>query len=222
MNGKDLYRAVGQIEDELILAANEEPVKRPKSPIKLWALAAAACLCLVCLGGYWRLFGTSIVWQEAPGVSVSKSSIPEGSVPKELTAGEAESYYQIGAFPETLGQGLRRTGPDTVCIYTGAAGTPVYDGAQLWYEGSNGAAVWISLARVSVPAMQAERSSRIRGVPAALTVSEELPGESVYSAQWERNGTFVCVTGSGIGQTEFIALVEEFLARADRRTFLND
>lgn len=213
MSGKDLYRAVGQIEDDLILAANEEPVKKVKAPLSLWALAAAACLCLVCLGGYWRLFGTSIVWQEAPGVSVSKSSIPEGSVPRELTGQEAEDYYRIGAFPEDLGQGLRRTGPDTVCIYTDVAGTPVYDGAQLWYEGPNGAAVWISLARVSAPAIQAERSSRIRGVPAALTVSEELPGESVYSAQWERNGTFVCVTGSGIGQTEFITLVEKLLAQ---------
>lgn len=213
MSGKDLYRAVGQIGDDLILAANEEPVKKVKAPLSLWALAAAACLCLVCFGGYWRLFGTSIVWLEAPGVSVSKYSIPEDSVPRELTAGEAESYYQIGPFPETLGQGLRRTGPDTVCIYTDAVGTPVYDGTQLWYEDPNGAAVWISLGRVSAPEIQAERSSRIRGVPAALTVSEELPGESVYSAQWERNGTFVCVTGSGIGQTGFIALVEEFLAR---------
>lgn len=213
MSGKDLYRAVGQIGDDLILAANEEPVKKNQAPIKLWALAAAACLCLVCLGGYWRLFGTSIVWQEAPGVSVSKLSIPEDSVPRELTAGEAEDYYKIGPFPETLGQGLRRTGPEAVCIYTDVAGTPVYDGTQLWYEDPNGAAVWISLARMSAPVIQAERSSRIRGIPAALTVSEELSGESVYSAQWERNGTFVCVTGSGIGQTEFIALVEEFLAR---------
>lgn len=213
MSGKDLYRAVGQIGDDLILAANEGPVKKTQAPIKLWALAAAACLCLVCLGGYWRLFGTSIVWEEVPGASISKLSIPEGSVPRELTVQEAESYYQIGPFPETLGQGLRRTGPETVCIYTDVAGTPVYDGTQLWYGDPNGAAVWISLARVSAPEIQAERSSRIRGVPAALTVSEELPGESVYSAQWERNGTFVCVTGSGIGQTGFIALVEEFLAR---------
>lgn len=213
MSGKDLYRAVGQIGDDLILAANEEPVKNPQAPIKLWALAVTACLCLVCFGGYRHFFGTSIVWEEVPGASVSKSSIPEGSVPRELTAGEAEDYYKIGPFPETLGQGLHQTGPVTVCIYTDVAGAPVYDGAQLWYEGPNGAAVWISLARVSAPVIQAERSSRIRGVPAVLTVSEELPGESVYSAQWERNGTFVCVTGSGIGQTEFIALVEEFLAR---------
>lgn len=213
MSGKDLYRAVGQIGDDLILAANEEPAKKVKAPLSLWALVAAACLCLVCFGGYRHFFGTSIVWEEVPGASVSKLSIPEDSMPRELTAGEAEDYYKIGPFPETLGQGLRRTGPDTVCIYTDAVGTPVYDGTQLWYEDPNGAAVWISLARVSAPKIQVERSSRIRGVPAALTVSEELPDKSVYSAQWERNCTFVCVTGSGIGQTEFIALVEEFLAR---------
>lgn len=107
----------------------------------------------MCFEGYRHFFGTSIVWEEAPGASVSKFSIPENSVPGELTAGEAEDYYKIGPFPETLGQCLLRTGLDTVCIYTDAVGSPVYD------------------------------------------------------------GTFVCVTGSGSGQTEFIALVEEFLAR---------
>lgn len=214
MSGKDLYRAVGQIEDDLILAANEEPVKKSRAPVRLWALAAAACLCLVCFGGYRHFFGTSIIWQKPPGISVSKSSIPEGSTSKELTVQEAEDYYQISAIPETLGQGLRRTGPDLICIYTDRAGTPVYDGAQLWYERADGSgAVWISLARVSAPDVQAERSSRIRGVPAALTESEELPGYPTYSAQWEQNGTFVCVTGSGIGQAEFIALAEELLAQ---------
>lgn len=214
MNGKDLYRTVGQIEDDLILAANEEPVIKPKAPVRLWALAAAACLCLVCFGGYRHFFGTSIIWQEAPGASVSKPFIPEGSAPRELTVQEAESYYQIGAFPETLGQELRRTGPDVFRIYADKVGIPVYDGTQLWYEDPDGSGtVWISLARVSAPAIQAERSSRIRGVQVALTVSEELPGEPIYSVQWERNGTFVCVTGSGIGRTGFVALVEEFLAR---------
>lgn len=213
MNGKDLYRAVGQIEDDLILAANEEPVKKTQAPIKLWALAAAACLCLVCLGGYWRLFGTTIVWNQGSDVSISKFAIPEGSVPRELTLAEAEDYYRIGTFPDTLGDELRRTGPDTVCIYTDVAGTPVYDGAQLWYEGPNGAAVWISLARVSAPRIPAGRLSRIGGIPAVLAESEELPGYPTYSARWERGGTFVCATGNGLDKTEFIALVEEFLAR---------
>ena len=214
MSGKDLYRAVGQIEDDLILAANEEPVKKPKAPVRLWALAAAACLCLVCLGGYRIFFGTSIVWNKGAGASVSKFAIPAGSIPQELTVQEAEDYYQIGPFPDMLGQGLRRTGPDLICIYTDGAGTPVYDGARLWYERVDGSgAVWISLARVSAPDVRAERTSRIRGIPAALTESEEFPGHPTYSAQWEQNGTFVCVTGSGIGQAEFIALAEELLAQ---------
>lgn len=212
MTGKDLYRAVGQIEDDLILAANEEPAKKAKAPVRLWALAAA-CLCLVCLGAYRHFFGTSIVWNQGSGASVSKLSIPEGSVPLELTAEEAEDYYQLGGFPAELGQELRLRVPDAVCIYTDAGGTPVYDGAQLWYERPDGsAAVWVSLARVSAPAMERGRLSRIKGTPVSLTVWEEFPGCPTYSAQWERNGTFVCVTGNEVNQQEFIALLEELLA----------
>lgn len=213
MNGKDLYRALGQIEDDLILAANEEPARKPKASVRVWALAAAACLCLVCLGG-WHFFGTSVVWNKGSNASISKFAIPEGSVPRELTLAEAEDYYRIGTFPDTLGDGLRRTGPDAVQVYADAGRDIVYDSAQLYYTREDGsAAVWISLARVSAPQVPAGRLSRIGGVPAVLTESEEFPGYPTYSARWERGGTFVCATGNGLDKTKFIALVKELLAQ---------
>lgn len=212
MSAKELYRAVGQIEDELILAANE-PAGTRRASAPLWALAAAACFCLVCVGAFRHFFGTHVVWMEAPGGFASKSSVPEDGIPLELTLEEAADYYRIGALPAALGTELRLAGPDTVCFYTDADGTLVCDSAQLRYERPDGStALRLWLARVSAPAVQPERSSRIRGVPVSLAVQEGLPSGPVCNAQWERNGTSVQVTGSGVSRTEFLALLEELLA----------
>lgn len=210
MNGKDLYRAIGQIEDGLILDANGEPARARRPSPALWALAAAACLCLVCLGVFRQFSGPALIWNEATGVSISRFGVPEGSVPLEMTRTEAEDYYRLGEFPDVLGQGLRLAEPSAFYIYTDAEGTPVYDSTELWYSGPEGS-VGVSLARASAQAMPREGLSRIKGTPVYLTASEEFPDYPVYTAQWERNGTAVCVTGDGMDRTEFIALVEELL-----------
>lgn len=208
MTGKELYRAVGQIEDELILAANEEPAGKQKTTAPLWVLVAAACFYLVCAGAFRHLFGTSIVWNEGPGMTVSKSAIPEGSVPQELTAEAAADYYRIGQIPAVLGQALRLVGPDTFLIYSDSSGTTVYDSIQLRYEHPDGsAAARLFLARVSAPELRMGKPSRIRGVPVTLTASE-----GICSAQWEQSGTYVCIMGNGVEQEAFIVLVEELLA----------
>lgn len=66
MTGKDLYRVMGQIDDSLILDANEKPAKVRRSPA-LWALAAAACLCLVCVGVFSAFGGLPLYGTRNPG-----------------------------------------------------------------------------------------------------------------------------------------------------------
>lgn len=51
MNAKELYQIVGQIDDDLILAANQETAKSKRSSILSWTAAAAACFCLILGGG---------------------------------------------------------------------------------------------------------------------------------------------------------------------------
>lgn len=212
MTGKDLYRVMGQIDDSLILDANEKPAKVRRSPA-LWALAAAACLCLVCVGVFQRFWGTSLVWNEESGASISRFAIPEGSVPLEMTRAEAEDYYRLGAFPALLGQTLQLAEPSSFTIYTDAGGNPVYDHMEIWYGSPDGSvSAGISLERASARAMPHGGLSRIRGVPVYLTASEEVPGYPTYSARWERNGTAITVMGNGMDRSKFIALAEELLA----------
>lgn len=76
MNAKELYLAVGQIDDELILEANEQPAGKRRQVIRRWALAAAACVCLVAGGVCLQLFSTSVIWNAGRAETVSKASIP--------------------------------------------------------------------------------------------------------------------------------------------------
>lgn len=208
---RDLYRAVGQIDGALILEAGEVPARTRRLASVLWGLAAAACLCLVCAGVFRHFQGASLIWNDAAGAPISRVTIPEGSVIRELSRAEAEDYFRLGPFPDRLGQGLELAEPNVFYLYTGADGGPVYDSTQLWYSSPDGAtSVGLTLARVSAQAMPEDGLSRLRGTPVYLT-AEEGPGYAAYSARWDRDGTAVSVTSSGLDRAEFTALVEELL-----------
>ena len=95
MNAKELYLTIGQIGDDLILGANEECGRKKKPVLHLWMAAAAACLCLVCCGGYLHFFGTVAVWNTGATEYVTKSSIPENSTIQDLSASSLRDYYHI-------------------------------------------------------------------------------------------------------------------------------
>ena len=79
MNAKELYLTIGQISDDLILDADTEHGKKKKPTIRFWAIATAACFCLMLGSGYLHFFGTSAVWNTGTIEFVSKVSIPENS-----------------------------------------------------------------------------------------------------------------------------------------------
>ena len=84
MNGMDLYRAVGQIDDDLILAANQPPVKNvTKTRLPIRFLAAAACLILAVCGICAHVFRTSVIWNEGPVETLGGFSVPSAFCPMQ-------------------------------------------------------------------------------------------------------------------------------------------
>lgn len=215
MNAREFYQTIGQIDDGLILAAGEQPVRKKRFAMGQWALAAAACVCLV-LGGAWvYFFNAPIVWNEGAvgAVSNSKLLIPAGSTPRELSEMELAGYYQLDPLPDVLGDDLRQ-------VHTGAAlyvddgGAVVHDFNQVRYESADGnRGVTVTLSRISpaAPAADGARASRIHGNSVVLTQDSSIPGYLLLEARWERHGTTVCLSAEGLDKEEFTAIAGQLI-----------
>lgn len=207
MNAKELYFAIGQIDDDLILDANAEHKK--KRPVRIWAMAAAACLCIM-FGGYMYFFGTYAVWNTGAAEYVSKVSIPESCAVQTLTAAEFEEYYRI-SLPDALG-GLRRTAFEAQ-LYMDEDGTVLYDCNTFRYESADGIGTMnITVSRASAARQSnAEKISRIRGTRAALTENTSNSGYVLLGAAWEKGGTAVQASAEGMDKAEFISVLKELM-----------
>ena len=92
MTKKDLFEAIGAIDDDLILAADELPArpKRSRRPVLVRVVPAAACLCLVA--------GT-VLWQ-------LRSGLPDkGAVPETAAAAAPEEAAREALPNEAAGGG---------------------------------------------------------------------------------------------------------------------
>ena len=209
MNAKELYLAIGQIGDDLILGANEESSKKKKPAVYLWAAAAAACLCLI-FGGYLSFFYNVTVWNTGTAAAVPKVSIPENSTVYSLSKENLSDYYHI-ALPDTLGGLFEKT--SDALLYTDADGNVLYDRNVFCYENADGSKrLNLTLSRASsVPENNGEKKSRIRGIAVTLTEDTSVPELLLRSAQWEQNGTTVCLAAEGLTQDELISILKELI-----------
>lgn len=210
MNAKELYLTIGQIDDSLILDANAEHGKRQAPVLRFRMIAAAACLCVVLLGGYLRFFGSVVVWNTGSMEYAAKSTIPENSTVQNLSMEALSDYYHI-TLPDALGE-LSRMSADAQ-IYTDAQGGVVYDRNVFRYESADESKkLNLTLSRVSSePESRGERLSRIQGVSVTLIEDTSIPGYLRLSAQWEQDGTSVQLSAEGLNQDELIAVLKQLI-----------
>ena len=208
MNAKDLYLAVGEVDDDLILSAQEPPTRKKRPAAQVWA--AAACLCLLCLGALLSLRGNAVVWNPAEDAALTKIPAPADSTVRVISQEELAAYYQLDAVPESLG-GTLSLSPSSFLLCVDTAGTPVYDCNQLLYQDAERQrSVNVTLSRLTrtAEAPEARAASRIHGTSVWLTATADA---ARLTAQWERNGTLFFVTETGLDQTAFLSVVEELL-----------
>lgn len=211
MNAKELYLTIGQVDDDLILAANADHSKRKRPAIRLWMVAAAACFCLMLGGGYLHFFGAAAVWNAGPPTEyATKDFLPEYSAAQSLSADALPAYYHI-MLPDTLAD-LSRI-PVNAQIYADAQGNAVYDRNVLRYESADGGrSLELTLWRVSsAPQTAGEKVSRIHGAAVTLTEDTSIPGYLLLGARWEQNGTTVYLAAEGISRDELVSILKELI-----------
>lgn len=213
MNAEDFYLAMGGIDDDLIMGAHEQPSRKKMPNIRVWA-AAAACICLVCFGMIHSFYGTSVVWNEANGITaLSKLPAPADSVVQVITKEDFEMYFRLDDLPESIGGELCLS-PTSFMLCVDESGNPVYDRNQIWYQNAEKQqSVCITLSRVTQGAQpqQDAKKSRIHGIPVWLTATETGSDTAMFTAQWEKDGTSFFVTETGLDKVSFLSVVEELL-----------
>lgn len=215
MNAKDLYRIIGEIDDDLILEAEKKPVKKSektKKVVRMWTLLSAACVCLICLSLYHLRFGTSVYWNESMGMSSFKVAISADAIWQEMSPEEAVEYYQLGEIPKTLGDHLKQMTQGSFSLYKDAGGAVVYDQNQIWYQDeAQNQFVCLTLSRVTQtsPAVEDAKVSRIQGMKVTLTKTDSGGDLPTYGAEWKMNGTTISVSGNGFSEEEFLSVLRE-------------
>ena len=145
MTARELFEAIGQVDDDLILAADAPVHRRPA--VRVWvrrALPAAACLCVMLLGGV--ALGRSGLFRagsSAPAESsaaVTYEAAPDTAAAAPDTAGAAYGEKSLSAQADTgAGAGATRyTEQDAARILGsgggGSAALLAHSGSELYFS----------------------------------------------------------------------------------------
>lgn len=145
MTARELFEAIGQVDDDLILAADAPVHRRPA--VRVWvrrALPAAACLCVMLLGGV--ALGRSGLFRagsSAPAESsaaVTYEAAPDTAAAAPDTAGAAYGEKSLSAQADTgVGAGATRyTEQDAARILGsgngGSAALLAHSGSELYFS----------------------------------------------------------------------------------------
>ena len=102
MNERQLFEAIGQVDDDLILAADRPAVRRRKKPV-YWmpALSAAACAGLLMVGVVgWRAGSSKGGLMESAAVAAEGASEQaEAAAPDEAMVGSANPFAEDNGAP---------------------------------------------------------------------------------------------------------------------------
>ena len=102
MTARELFEAIGAIDDDLVLAADEAPVRRRRNwrPVVYRALPLAACLCLIAGAVLWRgqqgasggaAPETAMLQSSPTEDSTAAAAAPDAAARSEETTGGSES-----------------------------------------------------------------------------------------------------------------------------------
>lgn len=217
MNRETLYRAIGDIDDDLILAASEAGGQKRKQPMLYRMAGLAACLCLIFGGLFWLSQRDNLHINPLSPPTSFKIVVPSGEDTElvSMTWQELLSYYGITELPDTFGETLARTDRSFFVLYRDRAGAVLYDTNTLDYasaDGSKTLSIQLSKAGTlfSVPHEDA-KMSQIDGLSVLLALSPQPAGPTTYWAELEWNGLSVRLLSGGLEEDEFISVIREFI-----------
>ena len=217
MKRETFYRMIGDIDDDLIQAANEARGQKSRKPMLYRIAGIAACFCLICGGILLGRQKDTVYINEAHGPMIAKVVVPNDENTQIISMNYQEllAYYGIEQLPDALGEALTRQEQSFFTLYEDPEGNILFDTNILYYNSpdrSKTLSIVLSRAKES-PGMSAEgmKMSDIDGVPMLLKAASNGSGYTAYLAELESNGIFVKMISDGLSEDEFISAIKELL-----------
>lgn len=213
MTSKQLYQAIGDIDDSLIQAAAEAHGPRRTARTFYRLAGIAACLCLLCGGLFLGLRRDALYINELSVPLASKVLVPadKNTTLVPMTYAELLAYYGLEPLPDVLGQELLREDRSYFALYQDQAGQILYDTNSLYYSSRDGSkSVSLTLAKaeeLSAFLPKEMKRSRIGGVSVILASKDQ----AAYLAGFGRAGLSVKIVAYGLSESAFIDLVKELI-----------
>lgn len=213
MNREALYCEIGNIDDDLIQAANETHGYRMQMIYRIAGIAA--CFFLICGGILFGLQKDIVHFNEIPAPGVSKAMVPadEDTTTVSMTYQELLAYYGMEQMPDTVGEELIKTRQTLFAIYQNPAGEIIYDTNILYYTSADGSKkLSVTLAKAGEDAAYENgRPSRIDGVPVLLAFFSNGTDSASYWADFQLKDVSVQIISDGMSKDGFIDATTELI-----------
>lgn len=213
MNSQEFYREIGDIDDDLIQAANESHRQKNNVPMLYRIAGIAACFCLIFGGILFGLKKDTLYINDMPVLPAYKGITPndENTIIVPMTYQELLAYYGLTQLPDSFGGELTRTEQSYFVLYQDQTGKTLYDTNTLYYSNTDESKLLsITFAKVGEASNTSSgdvKRSKIGGISMVLSSMNQM----VYSAEFKLNGVSVKMLFNGLDQEDFINVVKEFI-----------
>lgn len=217
MNREAFYREIGDIDDDLILAANGARLQKDKKRIFYRIVGMAACICIICGGVLAGIRRDTIYINEmsAPIRSKVVVSVEDNTEIIPQSWQELLAYYGMEQIPKKLGEDLIRQEQSYFVLYQDSQGNIFYDTNSFYYSnvgGSQTLSITLSKTEGSSGSPREEmKRSEIDGISMLITAA---PKDAAYTAYWADFSTgdvSVQMSAEGLSEEAFIRAIKEFI-----------
>ncbi|MBP3475363.1 MAG: hypothetical protein J6K48_03465 [Lachnospiraceae bacterium] len=213
MNQKEFYQEIGNIDDDLIQAANKDYGLKHNVRVLYRIAWAAACLCLICGGILFGLQKDTLYINDISIPMASKVIVPTDENTKiiPMTYQELLAYYGMEQLPDSLGEELTREEQSYFVLYKDQEDNVLCDTNILYYNSSdNSMTLSITLAKANEPSNTFHgdiKRSKINGVSMILASTDQ----TAYWASFKLNDISFKITSYGLNEESFLNIVKEFI-----------
>lgn len=213
MNRKEFYQEIGNIDEDLILAANTAHGQTHHGRVLYRIAGIAACLCVICGGILFGLQKDVLYINDIPFPITSKVTVPADENTKivSMTYQELLAYYGIEQLPDAFEEELMRAEQSFFVLYQDPAGNVLSDTNILYYNSiDNSRRLSITLAKADeiFNSFRGDiKQSNIDGVSMILASTDQ----TVYCASFKLNGLSIKIVSYGLNEDDFICTIKELI-----------